>query len=352
MATGKAVKDKACLMTSSPPLVSVIIPAYNAQATLGATLSSVQAQTHANLEIIVVDDGSTDKTHELAVAVQAKDSRVRLIRQVNAGVAAARNRAMFEARGEWIAPLDADDLWHPDKLRRQLSRLALNPNAGVCYCWSVDIDLASRVTERRLLVPQFEGWVYEALLLDNFLSNSSSPLIRIGDARSVGGWDATLRDANAQGCEDWDIYLRLARVTPFMLEPGFLVGYRQSETAMSRDIWRMRRSHALVMARQPASCIESFSRSFRYSAALHSLYLGKLALASGRPIAAMTLFLEAAVRAPRMVLTRPVLRDLKKHLLLGGRSATVERSPGDIMFADIDPNLPAMARHIIALRGA
>lgn len=339
-------------MGASPPLVSVILPAYNAQTTLGATLASVQAQTHENLEIIVVDDGSTDTTHDLVVAVQASDSRVRLIRQANAGVAAARNRALLEARGDWIAPLDADDLWHPQKLARQLSRLTLNPSAGVCYCWSVDIDMASRVTERRLLVPLFEGWVYDELLLDNFLSNSSSPLIRVEDARSVGGWDTALRDANAQGCEDWDFYLRLARVTPFQLEPGFLVGYRQSDTAMSRDIRRMRRSHALVMARQPASCTESCPHALRRSVALNSLYLGKLALASGRPFAAIALFLEAVAHAPRLILTRPVLRDLKTLVLSRARCSSAGQSHGDIMFADLDPNLPAIARDIIALRGA
>lgn len=338
-------------MISHQPLVSVIIPAYNAQTTICATLASVQAQTYDNLEIIVVDDGSSDATFDKTVAVQASDHRIRVVRQVNAGVAAARNRAMDEAKGEWIAPLDADDLWHPEKLARQLSRLARDSNAGVCYCWSVDIDMESHVTERRLVVPRFEGWVQEHLILDNFLGNSSSPLIRMMDAKAVGGWDASLRDANAQGCEDWDIYLRLAGRTPFVLEPGFLVGYRQSDAAMSRDIGQMKRSHALVMARQRASHSELGLRIWRHSAALNALYLGKSALASGRPLAAIGLLLEAVAHAPTVILKRAVIRDLTRQVLPRRERNVAVASSRTTRFADLDPKLPEMARHVVGLRG-
>jgi glycosyltransferase involved in cell wall biosynthesis len=105
-----------------PCAVSVLIPAHDAEATLLATLHSVQRQTFTDFEAIVVDDGSKDSTPDIAAALAATDARFRLVRQENAGVAKARNAALAIARGRWVAPLDADDLWHPEKLARQLRR--------------------------------------------------------------------------------------------------------------------------------------------------------------------------------------------------------------------------------------
>jgi glycosyltransferase involved in cell wall biosynthesis len=106
----------------SDPLVSVIVPAYNAASTVQETLHSVLAQTIARIEVIVVDDGSTADTAAAVVEIAAHDPRVRLERQPRCGVAVARNRAIQCASGEFIAPVDADDLWHPTKLERQLER--------------------------------------------------------------------------------------------------------------------------------------------------------------------------------------------------------------------------------------
>src|SRR5215475_4737819 len=103
--------------------VTVVIPAYNAEATLDETLRSVRSQTHRALEILIVDDGSSDGTPEVALAHAAADPRVRLIQQSNGGVAAARNRGIEEARATLIAPVDADDLWAPTKIERQVAAL-------------------------------------------------------------------------------------------------------------------------------------------------------------------------------------------------------------------------------------
>ena len=100
-------------MTGAGPSVSVIIPAYNAADTLAETLASVVAQTWPNVEVLVVDDGSTDATADIVEMIAEQHHQVRLIRQTNAGVAAARNAGLREARGDLVAPLDADDLWHP-----------------------------------------------------------------------------------------------------------------------------------------------------------------------------------------------------------------------------------------------
>src|SRR4051812_12704913 len=104
-------------------LTSVIIPIYNAEQYIAETLLSALAQTHRNIEIIVVDDGSTDGSAAVVKLIAASDARVRLISQPNRGVAHARNCAIAEAQGEFIAPLDADDLWHPKKIERQIAAI-------------------------------------------------------------------------------------------------------------------------------------------------------------------------------------------------------------------------------------
>jgi glycosyltransferase involved in cell wall biosynthesis len=104
-----------------PPLVSVIIPAYNASVTIERTLRSVLAQTHGHLEIIVVDDGSIDDTAAIVERISREDPRIILLQQPNQGVATARNVSIDHARGEFIAPLDADDIWHPSKIEKQIA---------------------------------------------------------------------------------------------------------------------------------------------------------------------------------------------------------------------------------------
>lgn len=103
------------------PLVSVIIPAYNADNFIAQTLESVLSQTYQNIEILVVDDGSTDTTPEIVKDFATKDSRVNLLQQSNAGVAVARNLAYLHSKGEYIAPIDADDIWYPQNLENKLN---------------------------------------------------------------------------------------------------------------------------------------------------------------------------------------------------------------------------------------
>src|SRR3954449_3573195 len=127
-------------------LISVIIPAHNVERFVARTLESVLGQTHRALEVIVVDDGSTDGTAATVQSFADKDSRVRFIRSRNLGVSAARNLAIKESRGALIAPIDADDIWHPDKLTRQLAVMrAGSPKLGFVYCWSRGIDEQDRV---------------------------------------------------------------------------------------------------------------------------------------------------------------------------------------------------------------
>src|SRR6201996_9541224 len=160
------------------PLVSVILPVYNGADYVGATIQSVLTQTYQNLEIIAVDDGSSDQTLEVLSQYAAGESRLRVVSQANAGVARARNRGIAEAKGDFIAPLDADDLWAPEKIARQLDQLQLSgERTGLVYSWWVWIDPNGLILDRSPAWT-FEGNVFEQLLQINFTGNASVPLFR------------------------------------------------------------------------------------------------------------------------------------------------------------------------------
>lgn len=228
--------------------VTAIIPAYNAEATLDETLRSVRGQTHRALEILVVDDGSRDRTAAIAVAHAAEDSRVRLIRQHNAGVAAARNHGIREARTGLVAPVDADDLWAPTKIERQVAALQRGgPRVALVYTWSALIDRQSHVTGFGGQEME-EGDVMARLCRGNLIGNGSAALMRRDAVLAAGGFDPTLRARGAQGCEDWLLYCRIAAHHHAAVVPDFLTGYRQVEASMSRDVVQMVRSWQIVTA--------------------------------------------------------------------------------------------------------
>ncbi|MEO0755983.1 MAG: glycosyltransferase family A protein [Cyanobacteria bacterium J06648_16] len=230
---------------SSGPLVSVIIPAYNAEQFLARTLASVIAQTHRNLEILVVDDGSTDATSQIVQRYAAQDARIKLIQQNNAGVAAARNRGIEQARGEFIAPLDADDIWFPDCIAAQLSQMT-SPRVGLVHAWSVFIDEADRLMSS-CQSQRWQGGDFVPLVYRNLPGNASCVLVRRQYAQLVGGYDPSHRAQNAQGCEDWDFYLRLAERFEVRTVPRLLVGYRQVTGSMSSNLLPMKRGLDLVL---------------------------------------------------------------------------------------------------------
>jgi glycosyltransferase involved in cell wall biosynthesis len=238
-------------------LVSVVIPAYNAEATIDDTLRSVRSQTHRALEIIVVDDGSTDRTTSLVKAHAAADGRVTLIAQENAGVAAARNAGWQSARSTLIAFVDADDLWAPSKIERQLDViLSGGLQVGLVYTWWALIDERNRI-RFKIRGRDIAGDVQEQMLMGNFVGHASSPLIRRQALVEAGGFDSGLRDAGIHGCEDLLIYHRIARRYHFGLVPDHLTGYRVASGRMSSDRPRMLKSFKMVANEMKLSHPES-----------------------------------------------------------------------------------------------
>ena len=228
-------------------LVSVVIPAYNAERFIAQTIESVIAQTYQKLEILVIDDGSSDSTANIVQYYIKKDTRITLIQQANAGVAAARNRGIEKALGEFIAPIDADDIWFPEYLEAQLP-LMDDLKVGMVYAWSVFIDEAGRLM-KTCQSNLWQGDDYLPLINRNLPGNASCVLMRHSYVRLIGGYDSSYRTLNAQGCEDWDLYLRLAEKFETRVVPRLLVGYRQVQESMSTNAEPMTKAVDLILER-------------------------------------------------------------------------------------------------------
>jgi glycosyltransferase involved in cell wall biosynthesis len=234
-------------VVDNQPLVSIIVPVRDGEAFIGDTLESALGQSYRNTEVIVVDDGSRDRTRAVVDQWVARDSRVRVLAQPNRGVAAARNRALAAARGEFVAPLDADDLWDPTKIERQTRRMIdAGDGTGLVYCWWISIDPVGSFLD---CSPQwrFEGAGADVMLQVNYTGNGSVPLYRRRCLEQVGGYDEML-SGGAEGCDDWDIALKVAERWSVAVVPSALVAYRQHPNSVSGRPDRMWQSYALAMA--------------------------------------------------------------------------------------------------------
>ncbi|MFN7302416.1 MAG: glycosyltransferase family 2 protein [Bacteroidota bacterium] len=191
------------------PKVSIITPAYNAGLFIAETIASVQAQTISDWEMLITDDGSTDDTASLVSALAASDPRIRLFRQSNGRQGKARNLGLQHAKAPWIAFLDADDLWHPDKLRRQFEVLDLNPEAGLVFTAGHSFD--SDTGQVQEAFPAREGLIGADEMYREILLGYSLPVLSVLVARHwidrVGGFEKDLRVQNA---EDYQLWLKLA----------------------------------------------------------------------------------------------------------------------------------------------
>lgn len=221
------------------PQVTVVIPAYNAMTYLPETVSSVLAQSFTDFEVLIINDGSTD--HIQAWPATLSDLRIRLISQENQGLPAARNTGIREAKGKYIAFLDADDLWAPTKLEKQVHCLQADSTIGVVYTWTILVDESGQLTGR-IFASQAEGNVWQQLLETDVISNGSSAMVRRDCFETVGDFDRMLTSA-----EDLDMWLRLAVHYPFAVVKEPLTLYRQYASSMSKHRQRMFQSLRTVI---------------------------------------------------------------------------------------------------------
>jgi len=260
------------------PSISVVIPTHNHAGFLPAAVGSVRSQGWPGIEIIVVDDGSTDGTGRVLDELAGDDLRV--LRQPKAGAAAARNRGIAESRGDWVAFLDADDYWLPGKLAAQMSALAAGSNERTfAYCGSLVFDGQGVIIEVRPAAPG--AMRLDALVWGNTIT-TGSVVVKRAALFEVGLFDESL---NVLG-EDWDLWLRLAASYEGACVPEPLVAIRY---VYFHDKYRVRSFEAAtrrVLSRLFASLrgrrdLARFARRRRIIASWHQSVLAKNYLECG-----------------------------------------------------------------------
>jgi glycosyltransferase involved in cell wall biosynthesis len=220
--------------------VSVIIPAHNAERFIAETVDSALAQTHPDVEVIVIDDGSSDGTGRI---LEAYGPAIRVHTQPNTGVGGARNTGARLATGDWVAFLDADDVWVPRKIEAQLDAVG---NAAWIYTNRFNFGDRGPVPELQSdCALMTDGDVFVPLLLRGNFITVSSVMMRTRLFLELGGF---VRQNG--GCEDWDLWLRAAaqgHEVRYLPEP--VVGYRMSATSMSTNHRAMAAARRVVLAR-------------------------------------------------------------------------------------------------------
>jgi glycosyltransferase involved in cell wall biosynthesis len=277
-------------MATTPPadpLVSVVIAVYNGEPTIGAAIDSVLAQTWSNLECIVIDDGSSDGTRA-AVEQRAGDTRLRYAHQPNRGVARARNAGIERATGELIAFLDADDVWLPDKLSKQVALLKRRPDVALVFAGYAiaDDDLEPRsVVVTRGEAVHVLGWL---LLEGDGLGLSFTGVVRSDAVADVGGFDETLSTS-----ADLDFACRVADRHGIAAVPEVLALYRTHPGQMHFDMELFEHDILRIYAQRFAGNPEMLRARRRGTANLYTRICAAAIVARDR---------RAALRAGRLAL--------------------------------------------------
>lgn len=207
--------------------IAAVIPVYNGAAFLRKAIESVLAQTSPVDELVILDDGSTDNTRAVALSY---GQQVRYLFQGNRGLAAARNAGAAASTCDWVAFLDSDDWWLPEKIAKQRALIESNPEAVLIYSDQWECDPKGRMSYIRTVPPQC---LWPQLRARNRLS-SPVVVVRKDALSSIGGYNEALR-----ACEDWDFYVRLYIRGPFAYIPEPLAVYRLSSGTMSTNADRM-----------------------------------------------------------------------------------------------------------------
>jgi len=231
-------------MNRREPQVSVVLPLYNGERYLNDALSSVLGQEgFDDWEVVAVDDGSTDGSAEIVSSFA--DDRIRLFHQENRGIAATRNVAISRSTGRFIAFLDQDDLWHPEKLRAQIPLFAADPRVGLVYCQSgrVGGDSEEISAGPTVLASWMSGDVRRRMLLGNLVPGTAGVVVRRECFDEVGLFDETLN-----GSDDWEMWARIAARYDFRFVPRELSYTRLHSANTSLDVSRMRDQSLRVRA--------------------------------------------------------------------------------------------------------
>lgn len=276
------------------PAVTVVIPAYNASRYIGQALDSIAAQTVSDYEVIVVNDGSSDRA-ELEEILRSHPLSIIYLSQENKGVSAARNAAIKVGRGEFYAQLDSDDRWTPDYLEVQLEVLNDNPDVALVYPNATIIGETADVEVEFMKVSPSEGEVsFEALVREKCVV-MTSVTARMSVIRDAGMYDEAIRS-----CEDFDLWLRVVKTGGRIIyHRRPLVLYRRHEGSLSSDrIWMTRNlitvfEKCLRTLELSAPETQALTDQMHHHSAMLGLFEGKRALSAGGANAALVHFEKA-----------------------------------------------------------
>jgi glycosyltransferase involved in cell wall biosynthesis len=228
--------------------IAAVIPVYNGEAFLRTAIESVLAQTSPVDELVILDDGSTDNTRAVALSY---GQHLRYIFQENRGLAAARNAGAAASTCGWVAFLDCDDWWLPDKIAKQRALIESNPDAVLIYSDQWECESAGKMLYIEAVPPQ---QLWPQLRTRNGLS-SSVAIVRRDALTSIGGYDEGLR-----ACEDWDFYVRLHAKGPFAYIAEPLAVYRLSPGTMSTNADRMLQNFEAILESTLLKGLQGWSR--------------------------------------------------------------------------------------------
>ncbi len=262
----------------STPEVSVVVPAYNVEKYIADALSSLERQSFSNFEVLVVDDGSSDRTPEIIKSFSDRDSRFKLLQKPNGGLSSARNYGIRHAKSEYIALLDGDDIYGSEKLANHVTRLRSSPQIGIVYSASQAISDDGTPTFIRLSGKPIKRDPLAALLCKNFIGHGSNAIFRRCIVDEIGGFDETLRS-----CEDVDFWLRIAATKKwhFYREPKVYSFYRVRPSGLSFDVQEMKASQLRVIIAACKRCPELIDSLLPTAYAYMSRYLARLSLTAG-----------------------------------------------------------------------
>ena len=251
------------MIRSQDFLISIITPVFNGERYLADALRSALSQTHTRLEIIVVNDGSSDGTVTIAEQFAQDDPRIKLVHQRNQGLSSARNTGLRHAQGEFVCFLDHDDALESAKLERQAAHLCAHPESGLVYGDYVWAD-ANLEPEHTVVMDAPPVPLSELYLYRNWFT-PVVPMLRRSLIDAVGDFDETLH-----GAEDWDYWLRCSQHTTFSYLPGVVAHYRTHPAQMHRDMEMMRQARLQVLGKHFAR----HSKEFRLG--LASIYWNEI----------------------------------------------------------------------------
>ena len=279
-------------MTGSP-LVSVIVPAYNRKAYIAEAVDCVLQQTYKNIELFVVDDGSTDGTYEV---LQSYGDRLTLLThegRVNRGQSASINLGLEHIRGDYVIILDSDDYWELNKIEIQVSFLESHPDVGLVYTNGYMADANRNILYAYHSPDHVETNDPNRVLLDCYMALPVNALVRRSVYDQVGKFEESFRAA-----QDHDMLIRMAEATKFAYLPDYLFYYRRHGDSISSKKLDVRGNTGLEILRRASLRYPYKPSTLRKRRALLNYRLGQVHLSQKSPLNAMKCFLKAGLLDP------------------------------------------------------